>query len=84
MYGSTFLSSDPRFPKEHNILGGSQVLPVCFLIRVLCGWNRVWSIDGMILTRENPKYSERKLFQCHLVRHKSHIDFPEIEPGCLQ
>jgi hypothetical protein len=30
--------------------------------------------------RENPKYSEKNLSQCHFVYHKSHMDESEIEP----
>jgi len=31
--------------------------------------------------RNKSKYSERKLSQCHSVRHKSHMGWPGIEPG---
>lgn len=35
-------------------------------------WNAAW--------RGNPKYSERNLSQCHFGYHKSHMDWPGIEP----
>jgi len=35
----------------------------------------------MILTGENQKYSEKHLFWCHYVHHRSHTDWPGIEPG---
>ena len=31
--------------------------------------------------RGNPKYSEKNLFYCHVVHHKSHTDWPVIVPG---
>jgi hypothetical protein len=33
--------------------------------------------------RENPKYSEKNLSQCHSIRHKSHVDWRGIETGSL-
>jgi hypothetical protein len=36
-------------------------------------WNE---IDG-----RKPKYSGKNLSQCHFVYHKSHTDWPGIEPG---
>jgi hypothetical protein len=33
------------------------------------------------IDRENPKNSEKNLSQCHLVHHKSHMDWPGREPG---
>jgi hypothetical protein len=32
--------------------------------------------------RGKPKYSEKNLSHCHFVPHKSHTDWPGIEPGC--
>lgn len=34
----------------------------------------IWCIGGMILTERQQKWSERNLYQDHLVRHKSHTD----------
>jgi hypothetical protein len=31
--------------------------------------------------RKKPKYSGKKLSQCYFVHHKSHMDWPGIEPG---
>jgi len=31
--------------------------------------------------RENPKYSGRKMSQCHFVHHKAHMDGNGVEPG---
>ena len=33
------------------------------------------------IDRGKPKNSEKNLFQCHFVYHKSHMDRPGIEPG---
>jgi hypothetical protein len=33
------------------------------------------------IDKGKPKYSEKTLSQCHFVRHKSHMDWPGIEPG---
>jgi hypothetical protein len=33
------------------------------------------------IDREKPKYSGKKLSECHFVHHKSHMDGPRIEPG---
>jgi len=35
----------------------------------------------MIYDSGKPKYSEKNLFQCHLVHHKSHLDWPRTIPG---
>jgi hypothetical protein len=34
----------------------------------------VWSIAGLILTGEKPKYPERNLSQCYIVHHTSYMD----------
>jgi hypothetical protein len=31
--------------------------------------------------RGRPKYSGKNLSQCHFANHKSHVDWPGIEPG---
>jgi hypothetical protein len=33
------------------------------------------------IDKENPKYSKKNLSQCHFVHHKTHKDWPGIEPG---
>jgi len=33
------------------------------------------------MDRGKQKYSEKHLSQYHLVHHKSHVDWPGIEPG---
>jgi hypothetical protein len=35
----------------------------------------------MTLTGEKPKYSEKNLFQCQCVHHKSDVDFVGLKPG---
>jgi hypothetical protein len=42
-------------------------------VRILCWWNNT--------DNGKPKYSEESLSQCHLVHHKSHMDWAGIEPG---
>ena len=73
---SAFLFSVPRFPEALCVLGGSQASPVCPGKR----WRWMWSNGGMILTVK-PKYSEKPLSRYHVVHHKSHMDWPGIEPG---
>jgi hypothetical protein len=34
--------------------------------------------------RIKPKYYEKNLCQCHIVHHKSHMDWTEIKPGPLR
>jgi hypothetical protein len=46
---------------------------LCFSILMEQRWNEI--------DRGKPKYSEKKLSQCHFVHHKSHMDRPGIEPG---
>jgi hypothetical protein len=61
---------------------------------ILTGENRVWSNGGMILTGENRVWSNggmilrgeiwgtgENLPQSHLVRHKSHIHWLQMEPS---
>jgi hypothetical protein len=45
----------------------------CFSILMEHRWNEI--------DRGKPKYSEKNLFQCHFVHHKSHTDRPGIESG---
>jgi hypothetical protein len=33
--------------------------------------------------RRRPKYLEKYQYQCHFVHHKSHMNWPEIEPKPL-
>jgi len=49
------------------------------LVRATCKRRWVWSTEVMIKTRENSKYLEKKLSQCHSVHHKSHRNWPGIE-----
>ena len=71
---SSFLSSVPRFPKEHCFVEGSQIPPVC-----PSGTNNVY----MKVTMEDSwndtdsgklKYREKNLSQCNFVHQKSHVD----------
>ena len=34
--------------------------------------------------RRKLKYSDKNLPQCHFIHHKSHTNWPGIEPGCLR
>jgi hypothetical protein len=36
------------------------------------------------IIEEKLKYLEKNLSQCHFVLHKSHMNWPGIEPGPLQ
>jgi hypothetical protein len=38
-----------------------------------------WSNGEVIADSRKPKYSEKKLFQCHFVDHTADIDCPETE-----
>jgi len=40
--------------------------------------NEYWWNDD---ERDESKYSDKNLSQCHCVHHKSHFDWPGIEPG---
>ena len=53
-------------------------------------WWRLWGFFSFSILMENrwndfnggnPKYSRNNLSQYHFVHHKSHMDWPEIEPG---
>jgi len=42
------------------------------------------TVDGELVQwycQDELKYSDKNVSQCHLVRHKSHIDWPRIGPG---
>jgi hypothetical protein len=43
----------------------------------------VWSHNGIILTGENQRTWRKTLSQCYSVNHKSHTDWPGLEPGPL-
>jgi hypothetical protein len=43
-----------------------------------CEYGR--DIDGIIVTEETVKDSEKSLPHCHFVYHKSHMDIPGSEP----
>ena len=34
--------------------------------------------------RGKPKYSDKTLYQCHFIHHKSQKDWPGLEPGLLR
>jgi len=40
----------------------------------------LWSIIGMIMTKENRNTGEN-MYQCHIFHHKSYTDWPGIESG---
>ena len=54
------------------------------LVSATCSWKLVWSNGGMILRGETPKYSYKKLSQCHFVYHKSHTDWDLRSSGMLR
>jgi hypothetical protein len=39
----------------------------------------VWSLSGMIVTKENRVTLRKNLFQCHFVHHSSNIGWPRPE-----
>jgi hypothetical protein len=70
-----FLSYDPRFPKEHCLLEGSQASPVC-----VSGKSIVWSIGAMMLTGENQS-TQRKTCPTATCPIQTSMDRPGIAPA---
>lgn len=67
------LSEFRRFPRLRSF---------AFLIRAVYRWRERCS-TGAITGREKPKHEEKNLSQCHLVRHRSRMNWPGIEAGLL-
>ena len=66
----------PRFPKEHCFWKVPRLHPFVLMERVDHWWNDTDS--------GKQKYWERNLSPRHFLHHKSHIDWPRIEPGPLR
>jgi hypothetical protein len=68
---SVFLSNASQFPLQQCF----DVPKLRPSVLVRAASRRIWSTNEMILTSEN------RSIRCHLIHHKSHVDWPGIEPG---
>jgi hypothetical protein len=71
----------PDFQMERCFMKVPRLGPFVLPVRVTVDEIELWYNDT---DKGKRKYADEDLSQCQFHRHKSHIDWPEIEPGTPQ